>query len=105
MTATTTLRLRRVRFKDGRTLEVLRPKQFDPMALADEVKKTVVDHCQNSIGPFGCAVVCWSVDMVTTGRVWNSATPLPGILVPDLVRNVLLGNKIEAWTLDTLNGK
>ena len=97
-------RLRRIRYKDGRTFEVLRPKSFDPLEVADKARQIVIDHATFGPGPYSVAIVVWGDDLATTGRVWNNSS-IPGILVPELVRNVLLGLKIESWTIDTLNGK
>lgn len=97
-------RLRRIRFKDGRTLEVLRPRTEDPAAAVLMAKLVIETHFKGGPGPHGCAVVLWSSDGATSARVVND-TVIPGILLPDLVRNVLLGHKIESWTISTLNGE
>lgn len=96
-------RLRRVRFKDGRCLEVLRPGASDPAYLTRKLAAAVAVHTARAHGPSGAAIVLWDSAGYTTGVVVNG-TPLPGILIPDLVRNVLLGHKIEDWTIDTING-
>lgn len=96
-------RLRRIRFKDGRTIEVIRPKGSDVNYFKRVLGETVNLHLDGANGPCGIAVVMWDSHGFTTCKVFNE-TAIPGILVPDLVRNVMLGNKIEAWTLDTLNG-
>lgn len=96
-------RLRRIRYKDGRVLEVFRPAASDPAYLSQKISETVAMHLATATGPSGVAVVLWDSAGYTSGRVLNG-TSLPGILIPDLVRNTLLGHKIEDWTIDTING-
>lgn len=96
-------RLRRIRFKDGRTLDVLRPVTSDASYFQRKAFETIATHLANARGQSGVAIVMWDSQGYTVGRVINGM-PIPGILIPDLVRNVLLGHKIEDWTIDTLNG-
>lgn len=102
---TTTLRLRRIRFKDGRTLDVLRPKAKE----ADKMHAIYAKHgaeCVSDFGPnlSGISLVTWGKDGSSTCMLLSDGQ-IPGILVPDFVRNRLLAKKIEDWTIDTVNGE
>lgn len=95
-------RLRRIRFKDSRTLEVLRTARVEADTF-DKAFAIIKDALASEPGPAGVAIVAWTAEGWTMGKVVNN-TMLPGILLPDLARNVLLGIKIEEWTIDTING-
>lgn len=103
---TTTLRLRRIRFKDGRTVEVLRPKSGN----AELLRQSYAKNAPAVAAPYfadgtisGYAIVVWGSDGKTSS-VANTDGRIPGILIPDLVRNKLIADKIEEWTIDTVNG-
>lgn len=51
----------------------------------------------------GFAVMIWGSDGSTVYAHTDGS--IPSILVPDFVRNRLLASRIEAWTIDTINGK
>jgi len=71
--------------------------------LWDRCRRLVNDHCLSSGDISGFALVIWHENGATTADVANWGN-LPGILIPDLVRNRLLGDKIEQWTIDRING-
>ena len=46
----------------------------------------------------------WASDGTSTSKCLSRVnSPIPSILIPDFVRNKLLAEKIEAWTIDSLN--
>jgi len=53
----------------------------------------------------GFAVVAWGRDLESCADACNFDGRIPAILIPDFVRNRLLAQRIEAWTLDALNGR
>lgn len=102
MAAASGLRLRRIRYKDGRTLEVLRPKPTDDEKLRKGVRD-IGKWCADDPQPLaGYAVVVWRTDGVSSAYLQSNGQ-IPSILVPDFVRNRLLAEKIEDWAIDTLN--
>jgi hypothetical protein len=106
---TTTLRLRRIAYKDGRTLNVLKSrKEQDQEFFATELPKIVqrvVDAHRRgeSWGIAGFAFMVWSEDGASTSDARTDGH-IPSILVPDFVRNKLLADRIEAWTVERING-
>lgn len=104
MAAASGLRLRRIRYKDGRTLEVLRPKPSDDQKLREGVRNIGKWSADDPLPLAGYAVVVWRADGGSTAYLQSNGQ-IPSILVPDFVRNRLLAQKIEDWTVDTLNGK
>lgn len=53
----------------------------------------------------GYVVMCWSADGTSACKtIAKDGSTIPSILVPDFVRNRLLADRIESWTLDTVNG-
>ena len=70
-----------------------------------EVRADFEDTLQQHGGEIvGCAIVLWGRDGASTSSVWmRAANPIPGILVPDFVRNRLLAQKIKGWTIETVN--
>lgn len=105
MSKTSTLRLRRVRFKDGRTLDVFRsPSAEDEHRFVREKVAEVLAVHSGRIA--GMAFVVWEPDCSSTCVVSvNDSSTIPSILVPDFVRNRLLADRIERWTLDTVDGR
>lgn len=98
---TTTLRLRRVRFKSGGSVEVLRPRR-DMTTHENFVRCT--DRAANEALDseiVGFAVVAWS----RCGQVFvnfdnGNGSPLPGGAVPNFVRDVLLAEQAVRWSRD-----
>lgn len=103
MTAAAALHLRRVRFKDGRTLEVLRP-----MAEAEDrsMRQQLADGVQTKMRQgklllAGYGLVVWftdgscSCDYRTNGQI-------PSPLIPDLVRGKLLAELAVDYAVDTI---
>lgn len=97
--ATTTLRLRRVRFKDGRTLTVLRPK------VDTEVRDHFARSSRNclahetSADMAGFAIVAWDA----SGEVFidyrnGPKSPLPVGGVGQYVKDVLQAEQAVRWS-------
>lgn len=95
------LRLRSVKFKDGRKIEVLRrdSRHFRADFLA---------FCRNTVDLqgddfVGFALVVWGSDQSSTAECMVSqGSCIPTILVPDFVKNRLLAERIERWTREGL---
>lgn len=105
MDKTSIPRLRRIRFKDGRTIDVLRTKPKDDIILRGNLRR-FVDYALRKGGEdvSGYAIVVWDK---TNSSICEYGTTggIPGPSIPDYVRTRLLGHMIEKWTIDTLNGK
>lgn len=94
-------RLRRIRFKDGRTIEMLRfPENATIEGMWADIRAKMEDH-----GPAveGYAFVVWGGDYSTVAMATGPNLPLA--YLPDYVRNRLLLQISERWTLATLNGE
>lgn len=102
---TTTLRLRRVRFKDGRTIEVFRPKP-DPCEFPNDYIIGEVEECLavQSDNTAGFAFICWSKDGASTCQIKTDGS-IPSIYVPDFLRNRLLAHQIEKWTIQEIHDR
>lgn len=98
------IRIRSVKFKSGGEIRLLRlPDPEDARRFAENRAKKVIDAYQGLVAGF--AFVVWGADGGSTALVSvNEASNIPSIMVPDFVRNRLLAERIEAWTLDTLAG-
>ncbi len=75
----------------------------------DKIKKSmknridsVVEMHTDSCKVNGFVVMIWDNDGTSTCDAVNFEGNIPGILIPDFVRNRLLAQKIETWTLETL---
>ncbi len=95
-------RLRSVRFKDGRApLRVLRGDDYAVIA------RRRVDRVMAALDGrvAGMAIVVWGPDGASVaGMTVTPISKIPSILVPDFVRNRLLAECIESWTLDSIEG-
>lgn len=89
-------RLRRVRFKDGRTIEVMR-QRYDSGHTQAFVRETVAEHFEKATFLSGCALVLWSPGNHTTVQVLNNGA-VPGELLPDFVRTALLCDETTRWS-------
>lgn len=90
------MRLRRVRFKDGRTLEVLRPK--------DEGIARKLTACAARASEYGgadmagFAIVAWRRDGCVFVNYENGdCSPVPGGGVPQYAHDVLLAELGARW--------
>lgn len=95
---TTTLRLRRVRFKDGRApIEVIRQRsvQEERSQVMDEVRATLEAH-EGHISGF--AFVVWGPDAASTAQLRSYDTGVPRIMVPKFVEERLHHEIGERWT-------
>lgn len=101
MTQVARLRVRSVRFKDGgASLTVLRTKLPDMRALLRTTCGEVLEGQSNVVG---FTIVAWGADGGSTAATRVSdGSSIPSILVPDFVRNRLLAERIEMWTIDGL---
>lgn len=95
ITKTTTLRLRRVRFKNGNTIEVLRPKADEtPVRLQDSVAAALEDRS----GIVGYALVVWTADGRVTPAYYNGPrSPILAGQVPQYAKDVLLAEVATRW--------
>jgi hypothetical protein len=100
---TTTLRLRRIRYKDGRTLDVLRPPVTDGPRKSLAVKSRVAEVLAaqgNDIAGF--AFVVWASSGASCAKMYCGHGSFPSSYAPDFVRNRLLAEDIINWTTDIL---
>ena len=92
------LRLRRIRYKDGRTLDVLRSrtKQQDRVDVEYAVRRVLDGHDDRIAG---MAFVVWTHDGASTADVkCYDPAPIPKVLVPDFVRERLRTEIAERFT-------
>lgn len=94
---TSTLRLRRVRLKNGATVEVLRTLDpaYSVADVCDILTDTIGLHQGAGYEVSGFAFVCWSKQGTCTAI--QRAGNVPPAYVPDLARASLLGDKIMSW--------
>lgn len=94
---TTTLRLRRVRFKSGGEITVLRPDKADPVR--DHIGKTLCDLQDNFTAKLaGFAIVVWDVNglvFVDYENGQNSGVAAGG--VAEYAKNILASEQILRW--------
>jgi hypothetical protein len=109
MTEPSRLRLRSVRFKDGRApLKVLHRKDGDDYeSVLAWVRACLDAHRRGdkeSSNIAGFAFMVWATDGSSVCEAQNNSGLIPTIMIPDFVRNRLLAKRIEEWTIETLNG-
>lgn len=93
-------RLRRIRFKDGRTIEVLRQPEKSRW-----VQDSLTASCAKAsewggAGMAGFALVAWSRDGEVYVNFENDGSRLPAGGVPQYVRDVLLAEVASRWAKD-----
>lgn len=95
------LRLRSVRFKNGGGELRVMPNSEPGNA---DVKRRVLGALDSMSAPIvGIALVAWAEDNGSVAHLNISGeSRIPFILVPDFVRNRLLANAIEHWTLESV---
>lgn len=94
-------RLRRIRFKDGRTIEMLRlPENPGSDGMWADIRAKMESHGSEVEG---YAFVVWGGDYSTVALATGPSLPLA--YLPDYVRNRLLLQIFERWTIDTLEGR
>lgn len=99
---TSTLRLRAVRFKNGGEIRVLpqNTREDDIRFVRERVERVIEVHNGRVAG---MAVVVWAPDNSSTVTLTvNDSSKIPSIMVPDFVRNRLLAERIESWTLEDI---
>ena len=70
----------------------------------DERIKTLLDNQFEDGGSLtGFALVVWGADGTSCADMMSSGGVTPEIMIPDFVRNRLLAEKIEHWTIDSVN--
>lgn len=97
-------RIRRVRFKAGCEVVKIRSARDD---VGEYMVRRAKDMANEAAGQHiaGFAIVAWS----NSGESWvlshvDNGSRIPPLLVPEFVRNALLGDRIENWTIDHING-
>jgi hypothetical protein len=99
---TARLRVRSVRYKDGRSVVRLRAPADPDRAYIEERVRGVLDAHDHDF--CGFAFVVWGSDArSTTFASTNDGSRIPVALIPDFVRNILLADRIEAWTIERLD--
>lgn len=89
-------RLRRITYKDGRSVTVIRPtKNFPDRIWIESHIRDLLDSHGDDISGF--AIVVWDKSGASTARMQSVHPSIPVIYVPDFVRNRLLALKIEEW--------
>ena len=98
MSKTGTLRLRSIRYKDGRgSLRVVPDFRDKDRPIVEAHIKQMLDIQGNDIAGF--AFVVWGADKRAMAySSSNSRSVIPPIMVPDFVRERLLAEKIMEWS-------
>lgn len=99
-------RIGRVTLRGGADLRIFPGVENTDRRYVERDMRVVLDaHCRIDPAIAGFALVVWSPDGTSTcmSRI-NESNMIPSILVPDFVRNRLLADRIERWTIDTING-
>lgn len=98
-------RLHSVKFKNGGEVRVIRHETNEDRKVVEQGLRNVLNnHSESDIAGF--AIIVWGTDggsTVSLGR--NDKSQIPSILIPDFVRSRLLAEKIEQWTIDTVNNQ
>lgn len=93
------LRLRRVRFKDGRTVEVLRRR--DDGEVGDRLRKVASQAIENASPVVGYALVAWYENGEVFPAFHNGReSPLLAGQVPQYAKDVLLAEVAARWAKD-----
>lgn len=102
VTRTSIPKLHSVRWKSGGTLVPLKTPRTDMRHNAIRALRAI----QQFPRPIaGFALVAWEADCTSLAVCHvGGASSIPTILVPDFVRNRLLAQRIESWTIETING-
>lgn len=99
-------RIGRVKLKGGADLKVFPGlENTDRRYVEKDVRGVLDSHMRSADARIaGFAFVVWDVDGTSTCIASvNDGSTIPAILVPDFVRNRLLPDRIERWTIDTVN--
>lgn len=103
MTETARVRIGKVRLKNGPVILRLPTHNERRTKMAQEWVKCVLDaHVTADASVDGFAFVVWDRDGASTCKM-IAGGGIPSILIPDFVRNKLLADKIEDWTLMTIS--
>jgi hypothetical protein len=91
------LRLRRVRFKDGRTIEVLR--RPEPATVNKRFRSSAADASEDDLVAF--AIVGWKANGEIFVDYENSVrSNVPAGALPQLAKDALLGEVAVRWSKD-----
>lgn len=97
MTGTTTLRLRRVRFKDGRTIEVLRR---DDDGVGRDFSASAARVLDTDLGKQMVAyvVIAWDTNGYVYADYRNSdRSGIPAVGLPQLAKDTLIAEQAVRW--------
>lgn len=96
------LRLRRVRFKSGGSLEMLPSKSGGDRAWVQRRINIALDqHGDDNLAGFGFVV--WGFDNASTAvQGVAPGSPVSTVVAPDFVRNRLLLETAERWSVNTV---
>ena len=100
------MRLRSVRYKDGRgELRVMPDHRASDKALIERRVRALLDAHHANSDTAGFAMVLWGADGSSTCDMGaGKRSNIPYILIPDFVRNRLLAAKIIDWAADDILG-
>lgn len=97
---TTTLRLRRVRFKDGRApLEIIRQRsvQEERAEVEARIREALDTHVAAGCRVGGFAFVVWGHDTASTADLRCYEPCVPNLIAPDFVKERLRHEISERW--------
>lgn len=90
--------VRRVRFKDGRTLDVFHNHAPDRSDVARTIGRVMDVHFGSSGFLGGFAFVVWNTDGASTAKLACYNGMLTRVLAPDFVRDRLMLQTAEDWS-------
>lgn len=98
-------RLGSIRLKaGGAEVRIMPGRQHADAAYASDIARRVIAaHVDGGSDIAGFAFVVWGHEGASTCKMHvEDGKPFPSILAPDFVRNRLLAERIETWTIETL---
>lgn len=72
-------------------------------AIETSIKRQIDNQTADGSMIAGYALVVWGYDGKSTAKSFTDGGVSPSMLVPDFVKNRLLADKIEDWTIETVN--
>lgn len=99
-------RISRVRLKSGADVRIPKfIKNEDRAACERDIRAVLDAHTKAGSDIAGYAFVVWAHDFASTTTSYSGPSSLvPALLIGDFVRNAIVADRIEGWTIDRING-
>ncbi len=97
-------RIGKVKLKNGPEIVRLPEQHRRDEKVVRDVFNGMIAAMDNADPIAGYAIVLWDREGRSIANFGaREGSPIPTILIPDFVRNLLLARRIETWTIDTIN--